>query len=67
MDLRCPAKKFAELVKPSQDEGFIEVSCPSRFCGRHFSTLVIHRFSTQTGKLLDTMYFKSPPDRKVRR
>lgn len=60
MEIRCPAKKFGELLKPSKDEGILEVSCPSRFCGRHFDIVVIHQFSTTTGKLLDTRYYKDP-------
>lgn len=60
MELRCPAKKFGELLRPSKDEGVLEVSCPSRFCGRYFDVVVIHQFSTATGKLLDTRYYKDP-------
>lgn len=55
MDLRCEAKKHGEL-----DEGLIEVKCSSRFCGAGPGVVVIHRFDTATGELVDTRQFKDP-------
>jgi len=45
---------------PSVDEGVIEVVCPSRFCGKRSGVVVLHQFSTSTGKLLATRRYQSP-------
>jgi len=60
IELRCRNKKFGELPVPSIDEGIIEVTCPSRFCGKRSNVVVLHRFSTSTGKLLATRQYRSP-------
>lgn len=60
MELRCPNKKFGELSIPSLDEGVIEVRCSSRFCGKRGRVVVLHQFSTSTGKLLATRRYQSP-------
>lgn len=60
MDLRCPHRKFGELLKPSKDSGLLEVSCPSRWCGRVPGVVVRHTFDTSTGKLVGTRSFKEP-------
>jgi len=60
LELRCPNKKFGEVAVASLDEGIIEVMCPSRFCGKRGGVVVLHRFSTSTGKLLATRRYKSP-------
>lgn len=56
MDLRCDSKKHAEFIEP----GVIEVKCNSRICGSGNGVVVIHRFDTNTGKLLDTKRFREP-------
>jgi len=55
MDLRCKAKKHAEL-----DEGYVEIKCSSRFCGAEPGVVVIHRFDATTGELQETLRFKDP-------
>jgi len=60
LELRCPNKKFGEVAMPSVDEGVIEVVCPSRFCGKRSGVVVLHQFSTSTGKLLATRRYQSP-------
>jgi len=60
IELRCRSKKFGELIRPSLDEGTIEFSCPSRWCGKRSDVTVLHAFSTATGKLLTTRQFRSP-------
>lgn len=54
MDLRCPnGIKFAQL-----EPGVIEVKCRSDRCGAGPGVVVIHRFSTATGELVDTKRFR---------
>jgi hypothetical protein len=60
MDLRCPAKKHAELLTPSTDEGVIEVKCRSRWCGAESGVVVTHQFNTSTGELMGTKKFRQP-------
>lgn len=55
MDLRCPAKKHAEL-----DDGLVEIKCSSRWCGAGPGVVVIHRFDSTTGELRETLQFKDP-------
>lgn len=55
MELRCEHKKFGELT----DDGYIEVKCPSKFCGAP-GTVVIHRFDPLTGELITTKRFRDP-------
>jgi len=61
VELRCDAKKHAELLKPSDDEGVIEVRCSSRWCGAGPGIIVLHQFSTRDGKLMQTQKFQQPP------
>lgn len=56
IDIRCPSKKFAVLV----DENTLEIKCSSRFCGAKPGVVVLHRYNTQTGELLDTSKYKDP-------
>ena len=60
MDIRCPHRKFGEVIVPSIDPGQIEVSCPSRWCGRVPGVVVLHTFNTSTGQLVGTRSFKDP-------
>ena len=60
MVLRCPHRKFGELTQPSGDTGLLEVSCPSRWCGRVPGTVVLHTFDTSTGALVATRLFREP-------
>jgi hypothetical protein len=63
MELRCPHRKFGELTTPTRDVGEIEVSCPSRWCGKRPNVTVLHVFSTRTGELLSTRQFRGIPER----
>lgn len=60
MDLRCEAKKHGEI-----GDGVVEIKCSSRFCGAGPGVVVLHRFSTATGELMETRRFKDP-NRKER-
>jgi hypothetical protein len=55
-DLRCDSKKFGELL----DENVIEIKCSSRFCGAKAGVIVLHRFDTKSGKMLETIRFREP-------
>lgn len=62
MDLRCGnGIKFGEILP---EEGLIEVKCRSRRCGHKAGTVVIHRFSLETGEMKGTLQFKDPAYRK---
>jgi hypothetical protein len=60
MDLRCPHRKHAALLKPSADEGLVEFSCSSRWCGKREGVVVRHVFSTKTGQLVSTKHYRQP-------
>lgn len=55
MDVRCD-KKLHGII----ENGVLEVKCGSVFCGARRGAVVIHRFSLQDGKLIDTKHFKDP-------
>ena len=59
VDLRCPAKKHGVVVQPGRG-GEVEVKCDSRFCGAVRGAVVLHTFSTESGKLVKTRKFKNP-------
>lgn len=59
VELRCLAKKHGEL----DDFNVLEVKCNSKFCGAEPGIIILHRFSTVTGKLLSTEKFKDPMTR----
>ena len=63
MELRCSNGILFGIL----DEGFVEVKCRSRRCGSEPGVVVIHRFSTVTGLLLQTLKFRDPSqiERKV--
>lgn len=54
-ELRCNSKKHAELV-----DGMIEVKCNSRFCGAFPGIVVLHRYDTGSGELVETKKYKDP-------
>ena len=60
MVLRCPHRKFGEMKRPSADVGLLEVSCPSRWCGKVPGVVVLHTFDTSTGALVATRAFREP-------
>lgn len=62
MDLRCPSgKKHAELIEP----GVVEVRCTDRFCGHAKGVIVLHRFDTMTGDLIETKRYRNPQRSKA--
>lgn len=61
MEIRCDTKKFGELT----DDGWLEIKCPSKFCGAAPGTVVIHRFDPDTGKLVETKRFRDPGPESV--
>jgi len=55
MELRCSGHKlFGVLV-----DNVIEFRCQSKGC-KIPGTVVIHKFSAETGKLLETQVFRDP-------
>jgi hypothetical protein len=66
VELRCDSKKHAELVIPTADEGLVEFRCASRWCGAMSGVIVLHRFSTSSGKLVQTNRYQQPPIKEGR-
>lgn len=60
-ELRCDAKLHGIII----GDEVIEVQCRSRFCGYKPGIVVLHRFSTVDGELVETLRFKDS-GRKVR-
>lgn len=59
VELRCDKRLHAILT----DDGVLEVSCRSAFCGHVDGAIVIHRFDMRSdppGKFLDTKQYKDP-------
>lgn len=56
IDLRCESKKHGVLI--SND--IVEIKCDSRFCGARTGVIVLHRFSSTTGELLETYRYNDP-------
>jgi hypothetical protein len=62
LELRCPnGIKFGELPEP----GVVEVKCRSERCGAGNGVVVLHRFSAETGELLQTLRFADPRKEQV--
>lgn len=59
MDLRCDGKLHGKV-----DDGVIEVTCKSRFCGWRPGIVVLHRFDLASGELTGTQRFKNPDGSK---
>jgi hypothetical protein len=57
MELRCGAKMHGLL-----EESYVEVRCRSTFCGAGKGVVVLHRFSTVNGVLLETKRYKDPAE-----
>lgn len=62
-DVRCPGKPHARLISPD----VWEVKCNSKICGARPGVVVLHRFSTATGKLLETLRFSDLAMKEVNR
>lgn len=58
IELRCPHRKFGEVITPGS--ATVEISCPSRWCGKSQGVVVLHLFSITNGELLSTRQFRSP-------
>lgn len=54
VELRCNKRLHGVLT----DDGMLEVSCRSALCGHKDGVVVIHRFDTVTGDLIDTKMYK---------
>jgi hypothetical protein len=46
------------------EKGIIEVKCSSRFCGAGEGVVVIHKFNSSNGELLETKKYKDIVRRK---
>lgn len=56
MEMRCRHKLHGVV-----HEGIIEVKCSSSFCGAKSGVVVIHRFNSKTGELVETKKYKDTP------
>lgn len=56
MELRCASGILHGIIS----DGFIEHTCKSRRCGKKPGVVVLHRFSVETGELVETLRFKDP-------
>jgi hypothetical protein len=61
--MRCKSKLLGILLTPA-DGGIVEIKCNSRFCGARSGVVVLHRFSTSNGVLVDTKMYKDTPKMK---
>lgn len=62
-DLRCDSQKLHGRIL----EGDVfEVACRSRWCGWRKGVIVLHQFSMESGKLIDTIKFKQPEGKETR-
>lgn len=59
-ELRCEHKLLGILLRPAQG-GVVELKCSSKFCGAGAGTVVLHRFSTDDGHLIDTRRYRDTP------
>lgn len=53
-ELRCQGKLHGVIIAPNT----IEVKCGSKFCGAGPGVVVLHRFDSVTGTLLETDTFR---------
>lgn len=60
MDMRCSNKLLGVILEPAPG-GIVELRCKSVFCGSEPGVVVLHRFSTEDGKLLETKRFRDTP------
>lgn len=58
MELRCDSYKLHAVVL---DNGLIEIQCRDRRCGYSAGIVILHRFNTETGELVNTLKFNDPP------
>jgi hypothetical protein len=56
MDLRCDNSILFGRIS----EGVLETKCKSSRCGAGPGTVVIHRFSLVTGRMIGTNRYKDP-------
>ncbi len=54
--MRC-AHKLHGIV----NDELIEVKCPSTLCGHKAGVVVIHKFNSRTGELVETKMYKDTP------
>lgn len=53
---RCKGKPHFRMISPE----VWEVKCDSRVCGAEGGVIVLHRFSTVDGRLIQTLKFRDP-------
>jgi hypothetical protein len=58
-EVRCPNKLHLIL-----GDGFVETTCNSKFCGKAPGIVVLHRWSIETGDLIQTLKFKQTNQQK---
>jgi hypothetical protein len=56
IELRCNNRLHGILT----DDGILEISCRSAFCGHRDGAVVIHRFDCTTGEWIDDGFYKDP-------
>lgn len=56
VELRCDNRLHGVLT----DDGQVEISCPSSFCGHKDGAVVIHTFDAITGDWIGTHIYKDP-------
>jgi len=60
MDLRCPSTLQGVVT-----DGVLEIKCRNNRCGARSGVVVLHRWDTTTGELLDTKTFRDPIYKEV--
>jgi hypothetical protein len=62
IELRCPNRILFGVL----DDRIIETKCKSARCGAKSGVVILHRFSADTGHLLETKVFQDPINLKDR-
>lgn len=62
-EMRCDHKLHGVLI----ESGIVEFKCNSAFCGAEPGVVVLHRFSAETGNLIETKKYKDPTVRRSTR
>lgn len=63
MEMRCPWRLHGDLHTPAKG-GIVQFKCRSRLCGAKRGVVIIHRFSTEDAKLIETLRFRDPAFRE---
>lgn len=57
-ELRCGSR----ILHGKHEDGILEVTCRSRWCGKRPGVVIVHRFDLQTNELIETRQFKEPKE-----